>query len=317
MDLNKTGLREKLGANAPAEISIAWDITPADTFGIFESWGGKVRVRNKHERYYYFYIDAWTEPARLFFMERGIKFARILAQILAPQEKIDACVARQGKGLLDKSYAINNELRKWLTVNILEGGSPSLVLLCEDEEEVESLITGLPNWNASHPAQDKVDLRRQPTFLSEEEVTTILQKFQFYDSQRNPHGDFKAYLVDNGDDLTVSELRSGVMWQRGGCDITNHRNVASYVQGLNQRKFVGHDDWRLPTIEEALVLLGPERNAKGLLIAPAFSQDQPFIFLADERKPGGYWFIDFKQGTVFWASGTIPGGFGRACRSVR
>ncbi|MFH7325679.1 DUF1566 domain-containing protein [Desulfurivibrio sp. C05AmB] len=309
------GLREKLGANAPAEISIDWDMTPADTFGIFESWGGKMRVRSKKERYYYFYIDAWTEPARLLFMERGLKFARVLARIMAPQAMIDACVASQGKGLLDKSYAINEELRHWLTANVLEGGDPKLVEPCLDEEEAESMVTGLPDRQAARPDLDRVELRREPAFLGEDEVPATLQKFNFYDSQRNPAGDFQAYLVDNGDDLTVSELRSGVMWQRGGCDITNHRNVTAYIQELNGRKFAGHDDWRLPTMEEALALLGPERNSKGLLISPAFSQDQPFIFLADERKPGGYWFIDFKQGTVFWASGTIPGGFGRACRT--
>lgn len=309
------GLREKLGANAPAEISIDWDMTPADTFGIFESWGGKMRVRSKKERYYYFYIDAWTEPARLLFMERGLKFARVLARIMAPQAMIDACVAGQGKGLLDKSYAINEELRQWLTANVLEGGDPKLVEPCLDEEEAESMVTGLPDRQAARPDLDRVELRREPAFLGEDEVPAILQKFNFHDSLRNPAGDFQAYLVDNGDGLTVSELRSGVMWQRGGCDITNHRNVTAYIQELNGQKFAGHDDWRLPTMEEALTLLGPERNSKGLLISPAFSRDQPFIFLADERKPGGYWFIDFKQGTVFWASGTIPGGFGRACRT--
>lgn len=33
-------LREKLGLAGDEALSIAWDITPTDTFGIFESWGG-------------------------------------------------------------------------------------------------------------------------------------------------------------------------------------------------------------------------------------------------------------------------------------
>lgn len=310
------GLQEKLGSNAPKEFGIDWDITPADTFGIFESWGGKIRVRSKSERFYYFYIDAWSEPARLLFMERGVRFARVLAQIMAPQEMIDSCVASQGKGLLDKSYAIDEALKQWITDNVLEGGAPSLVVPTEDETEVESLVSGLPKRQDQHPEIDGVELRREPAFVGEEEIPGILQKFNFYDSQRNPQGSFTPYLVDNGDNLTVSELKSRVMWQRGGCDIANHRNVTAYIQSLNKKKFAGCDDWRLPTIGEALALLIPERNEKGLLISKAFSREQPFIFLADERKPGGYWFCDFKQGTVFWASGTIPGGFGRACRTL-
>ena len=310
------GLREKLGANAPAELCIDWEMTPADTFGIFESWGGKLRVRSKSERYYYFYIDAWVEPARLLFMERGVKYARVLARIMAPQEMIDACVASQGKGLLDKSYAIDEALKKWLTANVLEGGKAELVVPYQEEVDEEPRETDLPRQDDPHPALNTLALRREPAFIAEEEADGIIRQFGFYDSQRHSAGDFRGYLVDNGDGLTVSELKSGVMWQRGGCDITNHRNVAAYIRSLNEQEFAGFADWRLPTLEEGLALLTPERCDKGLLISPAFSKEQPFIFLADQRKPGGYWFIDFKQGTVFWASGTIPGAFGRACRSL-
>lgn len=308
------GLREKLGAEAPAELSIDWDMTPADTFGIFESWGGKFRVRHRRERYYYFYIDGWVEPPRLLFMERGIKHAKVLARIMAPQEMIDACVASQGKGLLDKSYAIDETVKSWLVDNVLEGGPDELVVPYREEGDDEALETDLPRATDAQPPLEKVSLRRKAAFIAEEEVAAIIDKFNFYDSQRRPDGDFRCHLVDNGDHLTVSELRSGVMWQRGGCDIGNHRSVSAYLKELNRQKFAGYDDWRLPTMEEALALLTPERNDQGLLIASCFSPKQPFIFLADQRKPGGYWFIDFKQGTVFWASGTIPGAFGRACR---
>lgn len=310
------GLRDKLGPDAPPSVDIDWQITPADTFGIFESWGGKLRVRTKRERYYYFYIDAWVEPARLLLMERGVKFARVLARINAPQAMIDTCVADQGKGMLDKSYAVDEPLKNWLIANVIEGGDPDLVIPTPPEEKGESLATDLPGKDDPRPALTPVALRRAPAFVGEEEVPAILARFDFYDSQRRPEGKFKGYLVDNRDDLTVSDLVGGVMWQRGGCDITTYRHVNAYIEQLNREKFAGFDDWRLPTLEEGLALLGPERNDKGLLIDPAFSREQPFIFLADERKPGGYWFIDYKQGTVFWASGTIPGGFGRACRTL-
>jgi hypothetical protein len=122
--------------------------------------------------------------------------------------------------------------------------------------------------------------------------------------------------VDNGDGLTVTDLVTGVMWQRGGCDITAIRQMHNHIQELNRQGFAGHSDWRLPTLEEAMALLEPARNASGLYLHPCFAAAQPFIFLADERRPGGYWFIDFKQATVFWASGTIPGAFGRVCRTL-
>ena len=60
----------------------------------------------------------------------------------------------------------------------------------------------------------------------------------------------------------------------------------------------------------------PEKNSKGIYLHPGFSKEQPFIFVAAQRKPGGYWFVDYKQGRAFWSSGTIPGGFGRLVRSI-
>jgi hypothetical protein len=191
------------------------------------------------------------------------------------------------------------------------------VIVVESGLVTEALETGLPAKDAKHPKLAKVKLRHEKAFVSEEEIGGVVAKFNFFDSQRNPKGDFQNYLVDNGDGLTVTELVSGVMWQRGGCDITTHRHVAAYVKKQNTQKLAGFSDWRQPTVEEAVALLVATRNDKGLYLHPCFSKEQPFIFLADQRKPGGYWFMDFKQGTVFWASGTIPGGFGRLCRTAK
>jgi hypothetical protein len=69
-------------------------------------------------------------------------------------------------------------------------------------------------------------------------------------------------------------------------------------------------------MEEAMSLMEPEKNNKDIFLKPCFSKEQPFIFVAAQRKPGGYWFVDYKQGRAFWSSGTIPGGFGRLVRSV-
>lgn len=310
------GLCEQLGLAGQEPLAIDWEITPADTFGIFESWGGKVRVRNKRERYYYFYIDAWEAPAKLLLMERGVKYARVLAQIMAPQAMIDACVASQGKALLDKSYAVDAALKEWIVKEVLEPGDASKVLRVESNLPAEEEATGLPGKDGALPAATAIPLRHAPAFIREEEVSAIVRAHNFFEAQHNPGGGFAHSLIDNHDGLTVTERVSGVMWQRGGCDITTHRHVAAYVQAQNAASFAGYSDWRLPTMEEALALLVPRQNAKGLYLHPCFSREQPFIFLADERKPGGYWFIDFKQAKVFWASGTIPGAFGRLCRTA-
>ena len=86
------------------------------------------------------------------------------------------------------------------------------------------------------------------------------------------------------------------------------------VARINQERFAGHSDWRIPSLAEALSLLEGEKVAHDQYLHPCFSGEQPFVFVEAIRKPGGQWFVDYKQGRAFWSSGTIPGGFGRLCR---
>lgn len=312
------GLFEKLGLEGKVK-SIDWDITPAYTFAMFESWGGKgpERIRNNEERFYYFFIDNWQEPAKLCLMERGVKHAQVLAYIDAPQELIDRCITEQGKSFsLDRSYAVNNELKRWLIDNVLDAADDSKIIPVASPQAPAKRETKLPPAASAPKDLVPVSLRRAGMAVTEEELPQMIKKRNFFDTQHNPGGSFTNYLVESGDSATLIDLATSLMWQRGGCDITAIRQVRKYVEQLNDQRFGGHDDWRLPTLEEALSLLEPQQNDKGLYLHPSFSREQPFIFLSDWREPGGYWFMDFKQGTPFWASGTIPGGFGRVCRSL-
>ena len=177
---------EKLGID-PAQASIDWDLQPADTFGMFESWGGKERVKNKNERFYYFYIDSWQPPARLLLMERGIKYARILARIEAPQELIDNCIAAQGRSTtLDATYAIDAPIRRWLQENVVDSADDSLVIPIKGEEDEVMQETGLPG-----PADPVPDLqprrpRSTPLAFKEEEIEELVRKSALFERRYNP-----------------------------------------------------------------------------------------------------------------------------------
>lgn len=312
------GLFEKIGFTADVTPTIDWQLIPAETFGIFESWGGRERIKSAKERFYYFFIDSWKEPAILCLMERGIKFARVLARIDAPQELIDNAVKSQGKTMgLDKSYAIDDTLKKWLQENVVNTDDDSRVIPFACTIEKEDMETALPGRDAELPAElTRVTLNSAPRDLQEKDVDAIIRGGNFFDMQYNIKGRFANFLVDNNDGLTVTDKVTGIMWQRGGCDITSIRKIQSYIKKMNESRFAGYDNWRLPSMEEALSLMEAEQNDKGLYLHKCFSANQPFIFLAGRRYPGGYWFCDYKQGTIYWASGTIPGGFGRLCRTT-
>lgn len=297
--------------------TIDWEMTPEYTFGTFESWGGVERVRSGKERIYYFFIDAWGEPARLCLMERGIKHAKVVAEILAPQELVDECVQEQGKvAMFERTHPINEKLKQWLMENVIETDDESKIVPIEDEHYDHLGASGLPGVNEV-TAEKTISLPDQPAELSEEDVVALIHEYHLVDHERSPDGSYEACLADCGDGLTVVDKISGLMWQREGIDIMSNRSMRKEVAKRNEQKFAGYSDWRLPTMAEALSLMRREKNSKDQFIHPCFSSMQPFIFVDATRKPGGYWFVDFKHGRAFWASGTIPGGFGRLCRKEK
>ena len=55
-----------------------------------------------------------------------------------------------------------------------------------------------------------------------------------------------AELVDNGDG-TVTDTETGLMWQQDEAGAMNWESALSYCENL---QLAGHDDWRLPNINE-------------------------------------------------------------------
>lgn len=296
--------------------SIDWEMTPDLTFGTFESWGGRERVRNNNERIYYFFVDNWGDLPKLCLMERGIKHAKIIAEIEAPIKMVAACVKSQGEAaFFERSFAIDAAIQDWLIKNVLDDGDHSLVQPIKEKQLTEDMGARLPRWHGKKGTGDSVSLPSDQTRISDEQVKEVILRWNFYDLKLNPEGRFLTHLHDGGAQSIVDQ-RTGLMWQRGGLDINSIRSMNRNIEELNKSGFDGYHDWRLPTLEEAMSLLEPEMNDKGIYLNSNFSREQPFVFVAAQRSPGGYWFVDYKQGRSFWSSGTIPGGFGRLCRTL-
>jgi len=296
---------------------IDWEMTPDLSFGTYESWGGRERVRNNDERVYYFFVDDWGKKPKVCLMERGIKHAKILAEISAPADIVRGCVEGQGRSdRRERSYAIDEPLKKWLIDTVLDGGKSSFVLPVVDEEINEDMGMPLPMHGEEAFTGTAYSLPSEPAIISEEQAEEIIIKWGFFDTFLNPGGSFANVFKRTADSQVVIDAKTSLMWQRGGIDITSVRTMQQRIDALNNQHFAGFSDWRLPTLEEAMSLLEPVENTKGIHLHPCFSKEQPFVFIAAQRKPGGYWFVDFKHGRAFHSSGTIPGGFGRLVRTV-
>jgi len=152
-----------------------------------------------------------------------------------------------------------------------------------------------------------VSLRKEPMEITNEmKIAKMLVKYDFFDISRNPFGSFANDLIDNNDG-TVTDKTTGLMWQKSGS--STHLNLWSaevYIERLNQERFAGHSDWRMPTVEELASLLA-RRRKNGVHIAPIFDYKQTRCWTIDtgdspaSHLKGG-WIIDFQNGEVSQAS---------------
>lgn len=296
---------------------IDWEMSPDISFGTFESWGGRERVRNNDECVYYFFVDNWGEEPKLCLMERAVKHAKVMAEIKAPSEIVKQCVKSQGgSSIFEKSYAIDEPIKQWLIDNVLDGGDSQLIVPRVEVVLIEDMGTPLPSAAEKPFTGERTVLPSVPDLINDDEIADVLKKWNFFDSAHNVSGTFENSFISSGNPEVIIDQRTSLMWQRDGLDIHSIRTIQRNIEELNKNNFAGFSDWRLPTMEEAMSLMEPEKNFKDVFLNPCFSKEQPFIFVAAQRKPGGYWFVDYKQGRAFWSSGTIPGGFGRLVRTL-
>ena len=97
-----------------------------------------------------------------------------------------------------------------------------------------------------------------PEFLDDETETEWVGEEEWGDEEEENVAlveDEVPTFVDNGDG-TISDTRSNLMWKKDdsfkefGYGI-NWFEAQDYCEILNEKKFAGYDDWRLPSGEEA------------------------------------------------------------------
>ena len=160
-----------------------------------------------------------------------------------------------------------------------------------------TLVIILSFYTSSVVFAESIHLRSDPMQLSDNDVKSMLEKYNFFDRTKNNNGAFANDLLDNGDD-TVTDRVTGLMWQQNGSDegmIWQH--AKEYVQKLNSMRFAGYADWRLPTIEELASLMKSAR-ANDLYIHPVFSEKQAFCWSADTFGPDTAWYVNFNGGII-------------------
>lgn len=99
-------------------------------------------------------------------------------------------------------------------------------------------------------------------------------------------------------DEVVVDRETGLMWQQAASPEHMLYNLATqWINNLNKRGFAGYNDWRLPTLDEAMTLMEHAPNSAGLYIDPIFnSKQRAWMWTADRGEADSAWYVNFNYG---------------------
>ena len=192
-----------------------------------------------------------------------------------------------------------------------------MVIQQDDNKETEKIVSTIDEIQPKKQTKKKTSrkakpnrekkttlFRNTPKSLSKSEAKAMLVERDFFASDWNPGGrglnnDFEI----QEDGKVVLDHASGLMWQQSGSDdhMTN-KEAQTCIAALNRKHFAGFDDWRLPTLEEAMSLLTPVKNSDELYIDRIFDKNQRWIWTSDPYSgifglsASSAWVVDFDVG---------------------
>ena len=201
-------------------------------------------------------------------------------------------MAKKSKAIVKSSTALTGSVSKARKELVLRG----LTALSKDSEEKLSkrrVIT----LRSSYKKLSVSEVQSMPNVSIREK-----DNWGFYGHSTIKH-DYSLKAVSG--DVVVVDNATGLMWHQSGSDEMSWDEAKEWVEDLNSEEgYAGYQDWRLPTVDEAVSLLESSEKNGDLYIDPVFSKKQRWIWTGDkfEDEDGSEaaWRVLFYSGRVHW-----------------
>jgi hypothetical protein len=132
----------------------------------------------------------------------------------------------------------------------------------------------------------------------------MIEKYNFFDLKRNENGlgiEKQLEIQEVKDEKLIIDQLSGLMWQQAGSlESMWYKEAKSWIEDINRNSYAGYNDWRLPTLEEAMSLMKNEKGNDGLYIDTLFDSKQLWIWTSDlSDNASRVWVVFFNYGSCY------------------
>lgn len=174
---------------------------------------------------------------------------------------------------------------------------------------LEGLKVGMERLGIIQPIQ----LRSQPIkSFSRDDMKTMLRENNFFNVEDYWIGKgirHQYEVLGHQRKKVVTDRATGLTWHQSGSEPIIFARAQDYIKNLSSTEnlVLGAlqgslspldilDDWRLPTLEEAMSLMERTKNEAGLYLDPIFDATQEYIWTSDQSDAGVAWAVDFSSG---------------------
>lgn len=137
---------------------------------------------------------------------------------------------------------------------------------------------------------------------SGEYISVEKAKLLYLDLEGRPqnytNNQFEEMKVNNG--IVLIDHATNLMWEKSGSDKSmDYENAKKYIETRNREQYAGKNDWRLPTLKEAITLLEQEGDSIKLYIDLGFDKQQEMIWTSDKTNASSVWVVYFSYGHCY------------------
>jgi hypothetical protein len=139
-----------------------------------------------------------------------------------------------------------------------------------------------------------IRLRSSSLTLSGNQARLAIIRHDFYCAEWNETGkgvthDYRVKVLDEA--VVVLDQATGLMWDKAGAeDCFTYERTGEYISKMNAAKYAGFDDWRLPTLEEAMSLVTAKQGGKRIELVSG-EEEIVYVLHLDELFGSGRYLI--------------------------